>query len=79
MDSGWRGPAPHLGLSDQERDRIDRISEELREGIESLSGIGPAVSVFGSARSRAQKAGSSRRYFELRTDQCCGRPLLNST
>jgi uncharacterized protein (TIGR00730 family) len=39
------------GLSDTESERVDRISDELREGIESLSGIGPAVSIFGSARS----------------------------
>lgn len=43
---------PAQGLSAQERERISRISDELREGIESLSGIGPAVSIFGSARSR---------------------------
>lgn len=40
-----------IGLSVQERERIARIGDELREGIESLSGIGPAVSIFGSARS----------------------------
>ena len=41
-----------IGLSTQERQRIARIGDELREGIESLSGIGPAVSIFGSARSQ---------------------------
>jgi uncharacterized protein (TIGR00730 family) len=46
------GTPPEPGLSDQERERVARISEELREGIESLAGIGPAVSIFGSARSR---------------------------
>lgn len=40
-----------MGLSEQERERIARIGEELSEGIESLSDIGPAVSIFGSARS----------------------------
>jgi uncharacterized protein (TIGR00730 family) len=39
------------GLSEQERERIQKIGEELQEGIESLSDIGLAVSVFGSARS----------------------------
>ncbi len=40
-----------VGLSEQERQRIDRISDELREGFTSLDGIGDAVSIFGSARS----------------------------
>jgi len=45
---------PHhgVGLSPQERERIARISDELRAGIESLNDIGPAVSIFGSARSQ---------------------------
>jgi uncharacterized protein (TIGR00730 family) len=43
---------PGVGLSDQELARIARIEDELREGIGSLSDIGPAVSIFGSARSR---------------------------
>ena len=42
--NGW-------GLSPQELQRVSRISDELREGIESLTEIGPAVSIFGSARS----------------------------
>ena len=42
---------PTLGLSSQEQERIARIGDELREGIESLSGVGAAVSIFGSARS----------------------------
>jgi len=49
QDSTGFGPAP--GLSAQEQERIARIGDELRAGIESLSGIGPAVSIFGSARS----------------------------
>ena len=40
-----------LGLSAKERERIARIGDELKEGIEGLSEIGPAVSIFGSARS----------------------------
>ena len=43
---------PGIGLSQQEQARIARIEDELREGIGSLSDIGPAVSIFGSARSR---------------------------
>ena len=39
------------GLSHQEQERVARIGDELREGIESLKDIGPAVSIFGSARS----------------------------
>lgn len=38
------------GLSEEEKARLDRITDELRHGIESLSAIGPAVSIFGSAR-----------------------------
>lgn len=45
-------PPLDLGLSAQEQQRIARIGEELREGIESLADIGPAVSIFGSARSQ---------------------------
>jgi len=41
-----------FGLSEKERKRISRIGDELREGIEGLSDIGPAVSIFGSARSK---------------------------
>ena len=44
-------PPMHLDLSQQERERIARIGDELRDGIASLSDIGPAVSIFGSARS----------------------------
>lgn len=43
-----------IGLSVQEQERIARIGDELREGIESLSDIGPAVSIFGSARSKPE-------------------------
>ena len=43
---------PDVGLSAQEQERIARIGDELREGIESLTDIGPAVSIFGSARSK---------------------------
>lgn len=39
-----------IQLSDQERARVKRVQQELEEGIESLADIGPAVSVFGSAR-----------------------------
>jgi uncharacterized protein (TIGR00730 family) len=42
-----------VGLSPQEQERVDRIGEELREGIENLKDIGPAVSIFGSARSQS--------------------------
>lgn len=42
---------PGIGISPQEQARIARIGEELREGIESLADIGPAISIFGSARS----------------------------
>lgn len=45
-----------IGLSEQEQARIARIGDELRDGIESLSDIGPAVSIFGSARSTPDSA-----------------------
>jgi uncharacterized protein (TIGR00730 family) len=45
------GEPVDIGLSAQERQRIDRIGDELRSGIEGLSEVGPAVSIFGSARS----------------------------
>ena len=50
LDGIERPPTP--GMSLQEQERIARIGDELREGIESLSGIGAAVSIFGSARSK---------------------------
>lgn len=37
-------------LSEEEKARLERITDELRHAIESLSAIGPAVSIFGSAR-----------------------------
>jgi hypothetical protein len=43
-----------VGLSPQEQERVARIGDELREGIESLKGIGPAVSIFGSAHSQPE-------------------------
>ncbi len=43
---------PGVGLSAEEIERITRIEDELREGIASMASIGPAVSIFGSARSR---------------------------
>jgi len=49
--TGMKNPTD-IGLSDQEKERIARIGDELREGIESLADIGPAVSIFGSARSQ---------------------------
>jgi uncharacterized protein (TIGR00730 family) len=41
-------PAVAAAVSDEER--IARIDDELRRGFELLSPVGPAVSVFGSAR-----------------------------
>ena len=45
-------PPLELGLSQQEKERIARIEGELRSGISRLADIGPAVSIFGSARSQ---------------------------
>lgn len=43
---------PGSGITPEEQQRIERISGELRAGIEELGDIGPAVSIFGSARAR---------------------------
>ena len=45
-----------IKLSDQERARIARVQQELEDGIESLADIGPAVSIFGSARAQPDSA-----------------------
>ncbi len=50
MDQRIDMPAPGQGISDEEQARLERISGELRAGIEKLGDIGPAVSIFGSAR-----------------------------
>jgi uncharacterized protein (TIGR00730 family) len=43
-------PRAGRGISPEEQARIERISGELRAGIEGLGDLGPAVSIFGSAR-----------------------------
>ncbi|WOJ96873.1 TIGR00730 family Rossman fold protein [Congregibacter brevis] len=50
MSSKSIPPAAGSGISREEQDRIERISGELRAGIEELGDVGPAVSIFGSAR-----------------------------
>jgi uncharacterized protein (TIGR00730 family) len=42
-----------IELSDQERARVARVQEELEVGLAGLDNIGPAISVFGSARAAA--------------------------
>ncbi|MEP5765590.1 MAG: TIGR00730 family Rossman fold protein [Halieaceae bacterium] len=39
-----------IRLSEQERQRVARVQQELEEGLASLSDIGPAISIFGGAR-----------------------------
>jgi len=52
MQSGDETSIPFRGgLSTEELARLNRIESELREGIGSLDKLGPAVSIFGSARS----------------------------
>ena len=41
-----------LSINTQEEQRLARIEDELRDGIAGLKEIGPAVSIFGSARSK---------------------------
>lgn len=43
-------PTAGRGITPEEQQRIERISGELRAGIEELGDIGLAVSIFGSAR-----------------------------
>ncbi|MFK8041611.1 TIGR00730 family Rossman fold protein [Congregibacter sp.] len=50
MSSKSIPPAAGSGISREEQDRIERISGELRAGIQELDDVGPAVSIFGSAR-----------------------------
>lgn len=45
---------PQHHFSEDERQRLDRIEAELERGISELQSIGPAVTVFGSARSSLQ-------------------------
>jgi len=50
MDARSPAPPAGTGIDPEEQARIERISGELRAGIEQLGDIGPAVSIFGSAR-----------------------------
>jgi uncharacterized protein (TIGR00730 family) len=54
LKSSFDKSPPLVGLSQQERERIQKIGNELQDGIERLSDIGLAISVFGSARSRPE-------------------------
>jgi uncharacterized protein (TIGR00730 family) len=49
-----------LRTADGERARLGRIQEEFERGFRSLGRVGPAVTVFGSAR-----FGEGHRYYEL--------------
>lgn len=59
------------GLSDDERARLSRIEGELRQGIDQLDLVGPAVSVFGSARVQpgSWEYESARELARLLSDQ----------
>ena len=54
---------PEFNLSAEEPWRIFRIMAEFVEGFEELSNIGPAVSIFGSARTHP-----SHKYYKLAVD-----------
>ncbi|MEL7045995.1 MAG: TIGR00730 family Rossman fold protein, partial [Pseudomonadota bacterium] len=71
MDENRRPPASGIGISAEEQDRIERISGELRAGIEELGDIGPAVSIFGSARSHPDS-------WEYRSAQALGERLAKA-
>lgn len=68
MDSTAAAPPAGAGISLEEQARIERISGELRAGIEQLGDIGPAVSIFGSARSAAD-------HWEYRSARALGEKL----
>jgi uncharacterized protein (TIGR00730 family) len=51
--------APAVASTRTEEQRIERVERELRTGFERLGGIGPAVSVFGSARTPADHPDSA--------------------
>lgn len=50
----------HARTADGERERLARIHEEFERGFRALGRLGPAVTVFGSARFKA-----GHRYYEL--------------
>jgi uncharacterized protein (TIGR00730 family) len=68
MDTRKPPPAAGAGIDAEEQARIERISGELRAGIERLGDIGPAVSIFGSAR-------VAEACWEYRSAQALGRRL----
>jgi uncharacterized protein (TIGR00730 family) len=45
-----------IKLSELERARVARVQEELEAGLSSLEDIGPAISIFGSARTPVDSA-----------------------
>jgi uncharacterized protein (TIGR00730 family) len=71
MDQGSGVGAPGRGITVEEQDRIERISGELRAGIEELDEIGPAVSIFGSARAQPDS-------WEYRSAQALGEHLARA-
>ena len=42
--------SPHVASTRTDAERLDLVERELRQGFEALAGLGPAVCVFGSAR-----------------------------
>ncbi|MET0957951.1 MAG: TIGR00730 family Rossman fold protein, partial [Solirubrobacterales bacterium] len=42
--------SPHVASTRTDAERLDLVQSELRQGFEALAGLGPAVCVFGSAR-----------------------------
>lgn len=68
MDMKQSAPAAGSGLDPDEQARIERITEELRAGMAELGELGPAVSIFGSARVEEDR-------WEYRSAQALGRTL----
>lgn len=64
-------PEAGRGVSNEDQARIERISGELRSGIEGLGDLGPAVSIFGSARSDPDS-------WEYRSAQALGAGLARA-
>jgi uncharacterized protein (TIGR00730 family) len=71
VDDSPRPPPPGQGISPEEQARIERIVAELRAGIEQLGDIGPAVSIFGSARAQPD-------CWEYRSARALGRRLAEA-
>jgi uncharacterized protein (TIGR00730 family) len=56
LESARRGGAPQVDFTRSDPWRVFRIMGEFVEGFDTLANVGPAVSIFGSARVRPDEA-----------------------